>query len=170
MSSLVIATFNDMDKAQKVYLDLIETYPDDHAAPKEAVIAVVDQEREVSLNPVNRPAVPSALSGGFVGTLAGLMLFNPVLAVVGGIAGGGAGAVWGALKEVGIDEPFMERLAAQRQPESSALFVRVDEKLAGKIVDWLQPRADQTLQAALTHDDEERLRAVLPKDRRDREK
>jgi uncharacterized membrane protein len=170
MQSVVIATFDGTDKAENVYLSLLESYPSERGAPKEAVIAVVDPDRQVHLTPVNRPAVPTAIGGGFVGALAGLMLFNPVLAVVGGIAGGGAGAIWGALKEVGIDEPFMERLTAQLKPESSALFVRVREDQAAKIVDLLQPQADRTLQTVLAHDDEERLRTVLQVSQRGREK
>ena len=170
MPSLVIATFNHADKAENVYLDLLEKYPKERSAPKDAVIAVVDPDKQVHLHPVNRPTVPTALGGGFVGALAGLMLFNPALALVGGIAGGGAGAVWGALKEVGIDESFMEGLAAELKPESSALFIRAREDLAGTIVDLLKPQADRTLEAPLAHEDEDRLQAVLQVARRDQKR
>ena len=57
----------------------------------------------VRLHHVSHMTMPTALTGGFVGLLGGLILFNPILAVMGLVGGSAFGAVLGTLKEVGID-------------------------------------------------------------------
>ena len=62
-------------------------------------------------------------SGGFWGMLIGLMFLNPLLGIA---VGASAGAVSGALVDLGINDQFMKDLAATLTPNSSALFVLVE--------------------------------------------
>jgi len=105
--------------------------------------------------------LPGAFSGGFMGALVGLMLFNPALALIGLVTGSGIGAVVGALKEVGIDERFMKDLASHLSPGSSALFILAKRADPGRIREELKRYDGRVLQAALFHEDEARLKAVI---------
>lgn len=161
MSSLVIATFDDPQQAEKMRKYLLEKTREDVITPEEAVVVVVDEKHEVRINHTTHLTAPTALSGGFVGTLAGLMLINPVTALIGGITGTALGAILGALKEAGIDEAFMEDLAAELKPNSSALFVRTKRDDPKEVVDLLEPSAGKVLHTTLEHDDEARLKEAL---------
>ncbi|MCF8080541.1 MAG: DUF1269 domain-containing protein [Desulfobacterales bacterium] len=161
MSSLVIATFDDPYRAEEMRKYLLEKAREDEITPEEAVVVVVDEKHEVRINHTTHLTPPTALSGGFMGTLAGLLLLNPVTAVIGGITGTAVGAILGALKEAGIDEAFMEGLAAELKPNSSALFVRTKMDDPKEVVGLLEPSAGKVLQTTLEHDDEARLKEAL---------
>lgn len=161
MRSLVIALFDDPGKADSVQKKLLQAELENPVAPEEAVILEMTQNREVRINDATHPTVPATLGGGFVGILAGLMLFNPALALIGGIAGTGVGAILGALKEVGIDDAFMKDLSLNLKPGSSALLVRIRQDDAQHVVDTLDPYSRKILHAELAHDDETKLQTAL---------
>ena len=97
-------------KMQKDYLIDLE----------DAVVAVKDQKGKVRLHQaVNVTAGAAQLSGGFWGALVGMLFLNPLLGMA---MGATAGAVSGALTDVGIDDKFMKELAANMKPGSSTLF------------------------------------------------
>jgi uncharacterized membrane protein len=93
--------------------------------------------------------------------MAGLMLLNPVLAVIGGITGTALGAVTGALKELGIEEAFMKELASHLKPGSSALFIMAKEAQPEKIYEEVRKFNGKILQVKLEHQDQNKLRAAL---------
>src|SRR5689334_25317062 len=64
----------------------------------------------------------SATVGGVVGLLAGFMLLNPA---AGAAVGAGAGALSAKLRHSGIDGDFVDELAAELQPGTSALLALV---------------------------------------------
>lgn len=163
MSSLVIATFNDPNRAEDIRKELLKKAREDVVTPEEAVVVVVDERREVRINHTTHLTAPTALIGGFLGTLAGLMLLNPVTAVIGGITGTALGTILGTLKEAGIDEAFMEDLAGELKPNSSALFVRTKKDNPKEVVSLLEPSAGRVLQSSLEHDDEAKLKEALQK-------
>ena len=161
MDSLVIATFDGPQKAEDVRRQLLEETAEKLVAPEEAVVVQVGQNREVRLSHTTRLTAPTAISGGFVGILAGLLILNPALMIIGGITGTALGAILGALKEVGIDEDFIENLASEMKPGTSALIVRVRRSEPGGVAEWLKPFAKKVLQTSLAHDDIKRLETAL---------
>jgi uncharacterized membrane protein len=161
MHSLIVALFDNPHKAASVHQELLDAKLGIAIAPEEVVVLVVKPNGDVTINDTAHPTIPTALSGGFMGELAGLILFNPALALIGGIAGIGVGASMDALKEVGIDEAFMEDLATELTPGSSALFIRTGQEDRQSIVGMLEPAAQQVLQAALAHDDKTKLATAL---------
>jgi uncharacterized membrane protein len=161
MHSLIVALFDSPDKAASAHQELLDAQLETRIAPEEIAVLVVEPNGDVAVNDTAHPTIPTALSGGFVGVLVGLMLFNPALALIGGIAGIGAGATMGALKDVGIDETFMNDLAAKLKPGSSALFIRVRQEEGQPIVDMLAPLSQKVLQAVLAHGDKSKLTTAL---------
>ena len=64
--------------------------------------------------------------------LIGLIFLNPLLGLA---IGASAGAVSGALIDLGINDQFMKDLAATMQPNSSALFVLVRKSTPDKVLE-----------------------------------
>ena len=75
--------------------------------------------------------------------------------------GATAGAVSGALTDVGINDKFMKDLADTMQPESSALFVLARKATPDKVLDEIKGTGGTILQTSLSHDDEAKLQAAL---------
>jgi uncharacterized membrane protein len=98
------------------------------------------------------------LSGGFWGSLVGLLFLNPLL---GAAVGASAGAVSGALTDVGIDDEFMKKLSEGLQPNTSVLFVLVRKATPDKVVDEIKQFGGTVLQTSLSHEDEAKLQAAL---------
>ena len=100
------------------------------------------------------------MSGGFVGTLVGLIILNPVVALIGGITGTALGAVLGTLKEIGIEESFMKDLAEEMRVDSSSLFIVTRRGDPQKIMAALKPYKGKILCNALVHQDESKLKVA----------
>jgi uncharacterized membrane protein len=128
---------------------------------EEAVVVVHKENGKVKLHHVTHFTIPVALGGGFVGSLVGLILINPALALFGLVAGTGLGAVIGSLKEVGIEEKFMNDLAFHLKPGTSALFIVAKKTKPEAILKELEKFGGNVLQTSLKHDDEDKLRAAL---------
>jgi uncharacterized membrane protein len=75
--------------------------------------------------------------------------------------GAAAGAVSGALTDVGIDDKFIKDLAATMQPGSSALFVLARKATPDKVLEEIKGTGGTVLQTSLSHDDEAKLQAAL---------
>jgi uncharacterized membrane protein len=87
-----------------------------------------------------------------------LIFLNPLFGMAVGAA---AGAVSGALTDVGINEKFMKDLAATLKPGSSVLFVLVRQLTPDKVLEELAGTGGKVLQSSLSHEDEAKLQAAL---------
>jgi uncharacterized membrane protein len=161
MSDLIAVAFDDEFKAERVRLDLLQMQHEHLVDLEEAAVAVHKIDGGVKLHHVTHFTAPIALGGGFVGSLVGLILINPVLALFGLVAGSGLGAVIGSLKEIGIDEKFMQDLGAHLKPGSSALFIVAKRAKPEAILKEVEKFGGKVLQTSLKHDDEAKLRAAL---------
>jgi uncharacterized membrane protein len=74
-----------------------------------------------------------------------------------------AGAVSGALTDVGIDDNFMKELGATMTPGSSSLFVllRNSTSAPDKVLEELKGTGGTILKTSLSHEDEAKLQAAL---------
>ncbi len=161
MSKLIAVAFDTPYKAEEVRLDMVKLENEDLVDLEDAVVTVVDRKGRVRFHHSEHMTFPAALSGGFLGTLVGLMMVNPVMALIGGVTGTAIGAVAGALKDVGIEESFMKELSTRLKPGTSALFVAVRKGDPIRVVEELQKYQGTVLQTTLTHDNEKALKKAL---------
>jgi len=161
MSDLIAVAYNDEFKAEKVRLDLLQMEHAHLVDLEEAVVVVHKKDGKVKLHHVSHFTLPLALGGGFVGTLVGLILINPVVALFGLVAGSGLGAAIGSLKEVGVDEKFMKDLGSHLKPGTSALFIVARNAKPEAILNELGRFGGKVLQTSLKHEDEDKLRSAL---------
>ena len=157
MSDLLVVIFDDEFKAEKVRLDLLQMQHEHLIDLEDAAVVVRNSKGYVRLHHVSHMTMPTALTGGFVGLLSGLILFNPILAVMGLVGGSAFGAVLGTLKEVGIDEKFINQLASHLKPASSALFILIKKGKPEAIKEEAKRFNGKVLQASLAHEDINKL-------------
>ena len=158
MSTLVVIGYNDPYEAEEVRLKLRKLQSEYLIDLEDAVVAVKDSAGKVKLHQAINLTAAGAVSGGFWGSLIGLIFLNPLLGLA---VGATAGAVSGALSDIGIDDNFMKELAATMTPGSSALFVLVRRATPDKVLEELKGTGGKVLKTSLSHDDEEKLQAAL---------
>jgi len=158
MSTLVVIGYNDLYTAEEVRLKLRKLQSEYLIDLEDAVVAVKDTASKVKLHQAINLTTAGAVSGGFWGSLIGLIFLNPLLGLA---VGAGAGAVSGALSDVGINDEFMKDLAATMTPGSSALFVLVRKATPDKVLEEIKGTGGKILKTSLSHDDEAKLQAAL---------
>jgi len=158
MSTLVVIGYDDLHKAEEVRLTLRKMQKDYLIDLEDAVVAVKDGDGKVKLHQAINLTAAGAVSGGFWGTLIGLIFLNPLLGMA---VGATAGAVSGALSDVGIDDKFMKDLAGTLNAGSSVLFVLVRKATPDKVLDELKGTGGKVLKTSLSHDNEAKLQAAL---------
>ena len=158
MSTLVVVGYDDLFKAEEVRLKLMKMQKDYLIDLGDAVVAVKDQSGKVKLHQAVNMTAAGAVSGGFWGTLIGLIFLNPLIGLA---VGATTGAVSGALTDLGIDDKFMKDLAATLKPGSSALFVLVQKATPDKVRAALSGTGGTILKSSLSHDDEAKLQSAL---------
>jgi uncharacterized membrane protein len=158
MSTLVVIGYDDLHKAEEVRLMLRKMQKDYLIDLEDAVVAVKDANGKIRLHQAVNLTAAGAVSGGFWGALVGLIFLNPLLGMA---VGASAGAVSGALTDVGIDDKFMKELAGTLKPGSSVLFVLVRKATPDKVLEELKGTGGTVLKTSLSHDDEAKLQAVL---------
>lgn len=158
MSTLVVIEYDDQFKAEEVRLSLMKMQKDYLIDLEDAVVAVKDQNGKLRLHQAVNLTAAGAVSGGFWGTLIGIIFLNPLL---GFAMGAGAGAISGALTDIGINDNFMKELAANMKPGSSTLFVLVRKATPDKVLEEVKGTGGKILRTSLSHEDEAKLQAAL---------
>ena len=145
-------------KAEETRLKLHRMQKDFLIDLEDAVVAVKDGKGKIKLHQAVNLTAHGAMSGGFWGALIGLIFLNPLLGIA---MGATAGAVSGALTDVGINDRFMKELAAGMPAGSSALFVLVRSVTPDRVLEELKGTGGKVLKTSLTHEDEAKLQAAL---------
>jgi uncharacterized membrane protein len=158
MSTLVVVGYDEPYKAEEIRLKLRKLQSEYLLDLEDAVVAVKDENGKVKLHQAVNLTAAGAVSGGFWGSLIGLIFLNPLLGFAMGAA---AGAASGALTDLGIDDNFIKELAASMTPGSSTLFVLVRKATPDKVLEELKGTGGRILKTSLTHEDEAKLQAAL---------
>ena len=158
MSDLIVIGYEDKFKAEEVRTKLLKLQKEYLIDLEDAVVVVKNDEGKVKLYQIYNLTAAGAVSGGFWGSLIGLIFLNPLLGLA---AGAGAGALSGALTDVGINDDFMKDLAATFKNGSSLLFVLVRKSTPDKVLAEIQGTGGKVIKTSLTHEQEEKLQAAL---------
>jgi uncharacterized membrane protein len=158
MSTLIAVAYDDPFKAEEVRLKLQKMQTAYLIDLDDAVVAIKNAKGKVKLDQMHNLTAFGALTGGFWGTLIGLLFLSPLLGLAVGAA---AGAVGGALRDVGINDQFMKELAERLKPNSSALFVLVRKVTPDRVLEELKGTGGKILQTSLSHEETDRLQHTL---------
>lgn len=158
MSELIVIGYDNPFQAEEVRLKLLKMQRDYLIDLEDAVVAVKREDGKVKLNQVFNLTQAGAVGGTFWGALIGMLFLNPLF---GAAVGAGAGAISGALTDVGINDDFMKNLADTFKPGTSALFILVRKATPDKVLLELQGAGGKIIQTSLSHENEAKLQAAL---------
>ena len=102
-----------------------------------------------------------ALGGAFWGMLFGLIFFVPLL---GAAIGAASGALAGSLRDVGIDDGFINRVRDEVTPGTSALFVMSSDAVMDKVREAFTANRPELIFTNLTNEQENAIREVFADD------
>jgi uncharacterized membrane protein len=158
MADLVVIGFEDEHKAEEVRLALLRMQREYLIDLEDAVVAIKKENGKIKLNQAVNLTAAGAVSGGFWGTLVGLLFMSPLL---GAAVGAAAGAVSGSLSDIGIDDNFMKELSEQLQPGHSALFILVRKVTPDRVLQELRGMGGTVLRTSLSHEKQTALQEAL---------
>ena len=158
MPTLVVIGYESEIKAEEVRLALLKLQREYLIDLGDAVVAVREADGTVKLRQLVNTTAVGAVSGGFWGTLIGVLFLNPLFGLAIGTA---AGALSGALTDVGIDDKFVKQLAETLKPGSAALCVLVRRATPDKVLEEIKGFGGTVIKTSLSHDDEVKLQAAL---------
>ena len=158
MSTLVVIDYESEMKAEEVRLALIKMQKEYLIDLTDAVVVVRDAKGKVKLRQLYNLTAAGALTGGFWGALMGLIFLNPLF---GFALGAAAGAVSGALRDVGINDNFMKELGQTLKPGTAALFVLIRRMTPDKVLEEIQKFGGTLIKTNLCNENEAKLREAL---------
>jgi uncharacterized membrane protein len=158
MATLVVIGYENEVKAEEVRLALLKMQKDYLIDLADAVVVVRDDKGKVKLRQLYNLTAAGAVSGGFWGMLVGMLFMNPLF---GFAIGTGAGALSGALSDVGIDDSVMKKLAETLKPGTAALCILVKQMTPDKVLEEIKKFGGTVIKTNLTHENEARLREAL---------
>ena len=158
MATLVVIDYENEVRAEEVRLALLKMQKEYLVDLADAVVVVRDAKGRVKLRQLYNLTAAGAASGGFWGALIGLLFLNPLF---GFAIGAAAGAISGALKDVGIDDNFMKSLGETLKPGTAALCVLIRSMTPDKVVAEIQQYGGTLIKTNLSHENEEKLREAL---------
>lgn len=160
MSDLIVVGFDNALKADEVLHKLGDMQKEHLVDLDDAVVVIKNEKGKVKIKQSYDLVTSGALSGGFWGSLLGLLFLHPLLGVTVGLA---TGALSGALTDIGINDDFIKELGETLEPKTSALFLLVRKATPDKVLDELRPYGGRLLKTSLSKTDEESLKAALEK-------
>lgn len=160
MSSLVVVGFPTVAEAEQVRRELVDIQRERLLAIDDAVVVERQADGGVHLHQAVNLTASGAVSGGFWGSLVGMLFLNPLL---GGAVGAGLGAVSGLLTDLGIQDDFLREVGGTLPNGGAALCLLLREVTPDRVVERLRAHAPNAklLRTNLSHTDEERLRQLL---------
>jgi uncharacterized membrane protein len=158
MSTLVVIDYESEVRAEEVRLALLKMQKAYLIDLDDAVVVVRDAKGKVKLRQLYNLTAAGAASGGFWGALMGLLFLNPLF---GFAIGAAAGAISGALRDVGIDDNFMKQLGETLKPETAALCILVRQMTADKVIEELRQFGGTLIKTNLSNESEAKLREAL---------
>jgi uncharacterized membrane protein len=167
MSTFVMIDYENEMKAEEVRLTLLKLQKEYLIDLVDAVVVVRDDKGKVRLRQMYNLTAAGAVSGGFWGALIGLIFLNPLF---GFAIGAAAGAVSGALRDVGIDDNFMKTLGNTLKPGTAALCVLIRQMTPDKVVDEIQKYGGTLIKTNLCNENEAKLREALASAQKSAEK
>ena len=166
MADLVVLDFDGTETADAVLTKLRSLRKQELIDLLDACIVVHPENGDIQIKQsVNLTALGASSglgTGALVGTLAGLLMLNPLAGfAIGGLAGAAMGAVSGRLSDYGINDEFIRELGKTIKPGTSALFLLVARATPDKVIAEINQYNPRILQTSLTEEQENRLRAAL---------
>jgi len=163
-SNLVILGFEDEFMAEGMLGTVGKLQQEGLLTIEDAVVASRGVGTKVNIKQTESEVGKFTLRGGGIGLIAGMLLGGPIGGVIAGTA---VGAVAGKMKDAGIDDDVIDRVSEGLAPESSMLFLLVEEvdpENLEKVEAALRPFKANLLNTTLSEEKQQKLQEILDKE------
>jgi uncharacterized membrane protein len=157
VSNIVGLAFEGRETAKGWLKDLEKMAEEGHIEILDAVLVSRGVSDHVEMKQTRSMKGKYAKRGTGIGFLAGLLLGGPILGAAGGAA---VGAITGSMKDVGIEDHFIEEIAQGIAPNSSMLFL-MTQNADEKVMEYLKHFKARVLTTTLPPEEEARLQKLL---------
>ena len=123
-----------------------------------AIVSWAEDAKKPKTRQLHHLAGAGALGGGFWGLLFGLIFLVPLLGLV---VGAVAGAATASMRDIGIDDDFIEDVRQKVTPGTSALFALTSDGVPDKVAAAFRDSRGEPLHTNLSNDQEAQLRDVF---------
>jgi uncharacterized membrane protein len=162
MSNVVALAFEGKETAKGMLNDILKLEEQGKIEVLDAVIASRGVAKKVDITQTKSAKGKYAKRGTGIGFLAGLLLGGPVLGAAGGAA---VGAITGSMKDVGIEDDFIEKIAAGLGPNSSAIFMMTQNADMEAVEKYLKPFKARVLTTTLDSEVEAKITKLLSEEK-----
>ena len=160
MATVVVIAYPDEDTAEQARATVWQL--------EEELIIQADQVAVISRDPEGKYHVHTshtgfstaggAIWGGFWGLLFGTLFLIPF---AGWAMGAGLGALFGHLRDKGIDQAFQQQVRDALQPGTSALFLVIEHATPNTAIAALQEYGGTVIKTSLSDEDTKMLQEAL---------
>jgi uncharacterized membrane protein len=160
MATVVVIAYPDEDTAEQARATVWQL--------EEDLTIQADQVAVISRDPGGKYHVHTshsgfstaggAIWGGFWGLLFGTLFLIPF---AGWAMGAGLGALFGHLRDKGIDQAFQQQVRDALQPGTSALFLVIEHATPDTAIAALQQYGGTVIKTSLSHEDTRMLQEAL---------
>ncbi len=158
MDNIIVIAFDNPDTAAQVAADFKRLEREQAFQLKDARVVVKDANGKIHIkDEAGHPMAWGAVVGGGLGALIFLMV--PVLGAVAGALAGGA--IVKTLDPDMVDKKFVAEVADALKPNTSAVFLQVDDQHKIVVVHALEPYHGTLIQTTLAPEMEEALKHRL---------
>jgi uncharacterized membrane protein len=157
MGHIIVVAFDNPDEAQQVASSFAAVARDGGVKLNDLQVVVKDAEGKLhAKDEAGHPVAWGALAGGVLG---GLLFF--MMPVVGIAAGAALGGYLGHSLTLNIDKKFIDDVAANLQPNTSAIFMVVSDENQAAVLNALKDHKGKLIQTSVSSDMEDQLKRVL---------
>jgi len=164
MSNVVALAFEGQETAKGMLNDILKLEEQGKIEVLDAVIASRGVGKSVDIKQTQSAKGKYAKRGTGIGFLAGLLLGGPILGAAGGAA---VGAITGSMKDVGIEDDFIEQIAAGLGANTSAIFLMTQNADMEAVEKYLKPFKARVLTTTLPAEGEAKLQKLLSEEQFD---
>lgn len=150
--------YDDQETAETVRMTLADLSQEKIVELDDAVVVTRDDNGKVRLHQSFQPVSAGAAGGAVWGGLIGLIFLMPLMGL---IIGAAAGALGGAVTDVGVNDNFMKELGEKLTPGTSALVLLLRKSTPDKMLPRIEHFGGHVIQTSLSDEEERRLRAAL---------
>lgn len=161
MSNITALAFDGEQTAKGMLNDILKLEEQGKIEVLDAVVASRGVGKNVNIEQTKSLKGKYAKRGTGIGFLAGLLLGGPILGAAGGAA---VGAISGSMKDIGIEDDFIEKISAGLGANTSAIFLMTQNADMEAVEKYLKPFKARVLSTTLPAEGEAKLKNLLSKE------